>query len=584
MRVPAHRVDLSQTSNSSGNSAWLAMALALFCGFIIQIPDLVLLRGSPNLDFWVHYNYAREYVTAIAAGEWRPRWAYQAHEGLGEPGLLYYAPLYYYAVWALNLLTGSVWQAMQWVEIAAGALLGWFAWRLCVDWGHGRISLLAVPLAVFAPNLVLLHNGFNGYPWASAGGPLALLYWALMRPRAFDGRAVDPVAMGALALVICTHTVTGLMAVIMIGASGLPAFLRAPLTCWRRSAFWRPAATILGGLVLSAWYLLPAFGSLDLIEAGVWRQNYTPYDAFSLPVLTAAAHGIRWFGFQWPISLVSFALCGAGLWIIWQTTETSARPPWFAPTVAIFAVTMFVSTELSYPLWMLDTPLRNVQFPHRFVTLLEPVAPFLAVSASVRIGRWRSPSSLVLGLTAIASLAMGGALVTKSALVDGESLTPHLGILSPYPGLDEYRTAAAAERGYRSDDFDWQAYCAARNLTCSRIGRSGGAIRFRVEAPSAGPVTLPIFQFPGWAVEVGGVAVPVRTQSQTGLAEVALPAGRSEIVMFWKPLPLETAGIWTTLAALLLLVTVAIGQKLRRAAPAQFLRREGQWHGSEVQI
>ncbi|WP_156841290.1 hypothetical protein [Novosphingobium aquimarinum] len=550
------------------------MAFALFCAFISQVPDLVLLRASPNLDFWVHYNYAREYVAAIGAGEWRPHWAFQAHEGLGEPGLMYYAPLYYYAVWALHLLTGSVWQAMQWVEIGAGALLGWFTWRLCADWGYGRLSLLAVPLAVFAPNLVLLHNGFNGYPWASAGGPLAVLYWALMRPKAFDGRVVDPVAIGALSLVICTHTVTGLMAVIMIGATGLPVVLRAPVACWRSSAVWRPAATILGGLALSAWYLLPAFGSLSLIEAGVWRENYTPYDAFSLPVLSAAAHGIRWFGFQWPISLVSFALCGTGLWIVWRKKEASTLPPWFAPTLAIVAVTIFLSTELSYPLWMIDTPLRNVQFPHRFVTLLEPVAPFLLVCAWARIGRWRSSSSLVLGLTAIASLTMGAALVAKSALVDGESLTPHLGTLSPYPGLDEYRTAAAAERGYRSDDFDWPAHCAARNLTCSRIGRSGGAIRFRVDATDAGPVTLPIFQFPSWAVEIGGVAVPVRAERLTGLAEVELPAGRSEIAMFWKPLPLETAGIWTTLAALLLLVTVAIGHRMKRSAARPIARSE----------
>ncbi|MHA6318293.1 hypothetical protein ACXYN8_11615 [Altererythrobacter sp. CAU 1778] len=554
MRAFSQNIDDPDFAVRHPSCAWVAMALALVCAFVVQTPDLVLERATPNLDFWVHYNYAREYVAAIEAGEWRPRWAYDAHQGLGEPGLLYYSPLYYYAVWAANLALGSVWHAMQWVEIAGGAMLGWFVWRLCSDWGLGRLSLVAIPIATFTPNLVLLHHGFNGYPWATSGGALAYFFWSIMRPLAFDRRVVDPVAIVALALVICSHTVSGLMAVIMVGATGLPAFLRAPVACWRLPDIWKSVLTIVGGLALSSWYLLPAFGSLNLIEAAVWRENFLPYDAFSLPIFSAVAHGIRWFGFQWPASLASFALSVAGLALVWRNTVAGSRPLWLMPTIAIVAVTFFLSTELSYPLWTFDTPLRSVQFPHRFITLLEPIAPFIAVSAIARLKHQKSLQMISISAFAVASVALGSALIVKSAVLDGEPLEKQLGALAPYPGLDEYRTAAAAERGYRSDDFDWSAHCAARQASCSKIGRLNGAIHFRVESPQAVSLAFPLFHFPSWTAKVNEKQAPLRPQDETGLVELDLPAGRNLVTISWTSLPLEKVGAWLSLATILLLL------------------------------
>lgn len=547
----------------------LALLLSAICGFILQVPDLVLERATPNLDLWVHYNYAREYVEAISAGELRPRWAYSAQGGLGEPGLLYYAPLYYYAVWAVENLTGSVWAAMQWVEIASAALLGYFSFRLAREWNCGALSYGAIPLAVLAPNLALLHMGFNGYPWAAASGAFAVLLWTMLRPAAFaavmQGRVVSIPQIAALAFLICAHTVSGLMAVIVIAATALPQMLTAPATFLRRPPFWAPAVTIAGGLLLAAWYLVPAYGYQNLIDAAVWRDKFTPFDAFSLSLVTAWFHGVRWFSFQWPVSLASLSLCALGCGLIWHRARQGGLtlPLWLYPAMAMTGTVLFLATELSYPLWLIDSPLRSIQFPHRFVTVTSILAPFLAVAVVSHNGARAWQAKLVMGALAAGSVLLALAIVGKAAVLDGEDMKPHLGKLADYRGLDEYRTAPAVEHGNNRDAFDWPAHCRAQQIRCSEMRRADGQAHWVVEAGRPAQVTLPLYHFPSWQVRVNGNVVTAQPDAARALTQISVPAGRSTISVRWQMLPLEWIGALISALTTLALAAMLFARRAR---------------------
>lgn len=560
------RADLvARAMQATATRTWVAVALALLCGIVAQSPNLLLGRATPNLDFWVHYNYAREFAISLDAGIWRPRWAWNAQGGLGEPGLLYYSPLYYYLSWAASKLAGgNVWIGMQLVEAGAAMVLGLSVWRLCADYASRALALLAIPLAIFAPMLCLLHLGFNGYPWATATAPLGLLTWALLRPVA-AGKLLDIPAILALALTICMHTVTGLMAVIMVASVALPVVLSQPLRFWTRRAFWSPALTVIGGLALSAWYLLPAFASQGLIDAGVWRENYTPFNAFSLSTVTAAVLGVRWFAFQWPISLIAFATCVLALWIV-RRERGEDLPGWFAPSAAIAGVTFVLSTELSYPLWLIDSPLRNVQFPHRFVTLLVALAPFLLVMGLAARPRIAMASG-VLAVLGLASLAMGSLVVARAAAIDGEVIDSREP-LGPYVGLDEYRTVYTGSGSGVGLSYDWQAQCDAVGATCSPRKLSNGAARWRIEAASATTLRLPLHYFPSWLVTANGRAVEVRPDPERGLARMAVPAGSNEVSVRWAAMPAERAGMWLSLLTALLLAAISVRVRTGRARRA----------------
>lgn len=545
-----------------------AFALALLCGALVQLPHLIEPRAFVNLDFTVHYNYAREYVASMQAGDPWPRWAFLAQEGNGEPGLLYYSPLYYMGAWLFFQITHNVWIAMQCVEILFAAILGYFAWRLCRDWDAGKWSALAIPLAVISPMLCLLHLGFNGYPWASAIGPLGALAWAVLRPRA-RGRYVNIPAILALAITVMTHTVTGLMGVIMVAALPLAALFehwadRQRFTALLRSpGIWGPALTIIGGLLLSAAYLLPAFASQGLVSADVWRENYTPFNAFSLSTVTAWVFGIRWFAFQWPVSLLAVAAAAVAIYALAAKRLPEQRRWFLASAGTIVGVVIFLATELSYPLWLFDTPLRNIQFPHRLISILVPLTAVLSVLCVAQ-----AKSRMLRGgvaLAVLASLGMGTLVIGKAAILDGEVLDITEAKFGPYPGLDEYRTAYVTAQNIKGNALTFTNECAAKAVTCSEGVRHGRTMRWSLDAAQSTDVRLPAYCFPAWTLTVNGASSPARCDPATGLVQTILPPGKSQVVLSWRMLPTERIGIMLSLLTALALILLALRQRRKSA-------------------
>ncbi len=537
----------------------LAAALACLCAVLLQAPHLFFGRAHVNLDFTLHYNYAREYAAAIAVGDWWPRWAYNAQGGLGEPGPLYYAPLYYLLTGAVARLTGNVWVAMQGVEIAAAIVLGLSVHALARRYASAKYALGAIPLAIFAPMLCLLHLGFNGYPWASAIAPLAVLQWALLRREA-DARLVNIPAVLALAATIAMHTVTGLMAVVMTGSLMLYGLYQWRGGSFDHRALLSPIITVVLGLLLSAVYLYPAYTLQYLVDASVWRRNYTPFDAFSLSTITAWRFGMRWFAFQWPISLILLAISGLALWQLRQ----AARERWFAHAAIIVTVCAFLSLELSYPLWLIDSPLRNVQFPHRFMTILSPLAAVLAVVALAAPRRGGRAGWTLLMMLSLGSVAMGGLVIVKAALSDGRMIDTREQGFAAYHGLDEYRTGPSRAAGPTVAKFSWQAECKTVGATCGQGERTRRGMRWVVQTPQAVRLTLPLFQFPAWQLRVNGAVVPAVVDAATGLMAVDMPQGKNSVTVNWVALHEENIGLIASLIATLILAAAFAVQLWRR--------------------
>jgi hypothetical protein len=537
----------------------IAAVIAAVCAILLQAPHLFFGRAHVNLDFTLHYNYAREYAAAIVGGDWWPRWAFNAQQGLGEPGPLYYAPLYYLLSGAVARLTGNVWIAMQMVEVLSTLVVGLSVYALARHYAPHRYALAAVPLAIFAPMLCLLHLGFNGYPWASAIAPLAVLQWALLRPGA-EARLVNIPAILALAATVAMHTVTGLMVVVMTGSLGLYGLYK-----WYRGgldprALFAPVVTVALGLLLSAAYLYPAYTLQHLVDSGVWRRNYTPFDAFSLSTITAWRFGMRWFAFQWPISLILLSLSGVALWQL--RAHLSAR--WCASAAIIVGVCAFLSLELSYPLWLIDTPLRNVQFPHRFMTILSPLAAVLVAVALARAGKQSWIGQGLLLLLSLGSVGMGGLVIAKAAVSDGRVIDTREQAFAPYNGLDEYRTGPSRAAGPKVPVFSWQDQCKAAGANCTDGTRIVKGMSWTVTVAQPVRLTLPIFQFPGWQVQINGAAVAAAADARTGLIAVDVSRGENRIAVKWVPLREERIGLIASLLASLILATAFAFQLWRK--------------------
>jgi hypothetical protein len=397
----------------------IAAFLGILLGFAIfaHSPHVIFYRADVNLDFDAHYQWSMEFARSFAAGAPYPRWAFEANFGLGEPVFLYYSPLYYFLTALFRLILPSTWAAMQAVEILSTVVMGLMAWLIVKRHVAFPLAVVVSIVIVLLPFQVMLFHYFNGFPWAVAGAFMMAFFWALTRR---DGVMQAPNLLAAvfLACLVLTHTVSALIclaalsAIVLVPRPGAGHYLAGVV----KNA-WGWALTVILGLALSAPYLLPALASMDLINSDVWVENYTPYDAFSFPIFTAMVHGVRWFGFQWPVSLL--ALLGLVYSVLFLRRGKDGLAPPARPillAVAGCSVAVFLASELSYPLWVIDTPLRKIQFPHRFIFVGLP----LAVIATALLARRRAESGRH-GLGALGGLAILGLTGALGGCTDPES-------------------------------------------------------------------------------------------------------------------------------------------------------------------
>ncbi|TMK77502.1 MAG: hypothetical protein E6G47_11035 [Actinobacteria bacterium] len=529
------------------------------------VGDLV----SSNNDLRVHYRWTVEFVTAVRGGDPYPRWMPLANQGLGEPALLFYAPLYYYATAVVGYFTRDTWTAMKLVEFVGIWASGLFAYaalrRLCpLGW-----SLAGAVTVQAAPMIFMLFHFFNGLPWA-------LSFTAAMAAVAFSvrpapRRVVDVPLAAALAVVVSTHTLSGLMVLIclpfvnvrhLVGPANSAGRTR-PVIAWGVSA--------LLGVGLTMVYLFPALRARHLIMSEAWVTEYTYYNAFIFSTVTYVLYGMRWMTFQWPLPLVLLGSTIAATWYVVKSQERRDGS-WaaLAGLVSVAWVSLFLCSELSYPLWALPSPLKLVQYPHRFLYVTTAVGLVANVICLQRVWseNYARRVALLVALPLVGSVLMTGTMYAKFTLVDARPSGIRGDTVGPHRGLPEYLT--------RTVGPDWERYvqdggldseCAARRAKCHETAVSGRTRRWRMDAREATTIRLPVFAFPAWTVGLDGRALTSTIDQSTGLIAIELPAGRHEVSLTWAGLPSERTG--------LVLSGVSLGLLMGLAAMERFTRAKG---------
>jgi hypothetical protein len=524
-------------------------------------------RVSSNNDLRVHYRWAVEFVTALHGGDPYPRWMPLANQGLGEPALLFYAPLYYYATALVAWFTRDTWTAMKLVEFVGIWATGLFAYAALRRFCPPGWSLAGAVVVQAAPMIFMLFHFFNGLPWAlSFTAAMAAVAFSLRpNPRRF----VDAPLAVALAVVVSTHTLSGLMVLIclpfvnvrhLVGPASSAGRLR-PVVAWGLSA--------LVGIGLTMAYLFPALRARSLIMSEAWTTEYTYYNAFIFSTVTYFLYGMRWMTFQWPLPLV---LLGSTIAITWYLVKTRERRDgsWAALTglATVAWVSLFLCSELSYPLWALPSPLKLVQYPHRFLYVTTAVGLVANVACLRRVWSENYPRRAVLlvALPLVVSVLMTGAMYAKFTMLDARPSGLVGNTVGPHRGLPEYAT--------RTVGPDWERYvqdggleseCAARQAQCREMSPTGRTRRWRIDVPRAMPLRLPVFAFPAWSLGLDGQPLASTIDQATGLIAIELPAGRHEVSLTWAGLPSERTGLVLSGVSLALLLGLMAVERSTRA-------------------
>ena len=315
---------------------------------------------------------------ALQSGAFPVRWMPDAAFGLGYPFFSYYAALPYYFAAAFKAFGLSYVASLKTVHllgflVAASGMYGWVRATTRSE----LPGLLAAAAYSFAPYHlvdVYVRGDMLSEFWAMAWLPwiLLTLYRAAQEPAA---RRIALVGLSYGAL-IATHNISAVIMSPFIAAYALVVGLtirNAKMPAWQRLG-----ALALGGLLglaLSAWVWLPALAEQDAVQLGVQTTGFFDYAAhFRTTDLVQPQFLFNYDPLSpnssaFALGLVQTVLIGCGVLAVIGRAVRDRQFGREGFLLLGLAVSVWMITPLSEPVWQHLPLLPLAQFPWRFLGL-----------------------------------------------------------------------------------------------------------------------------------------------------------------------------------------------------------------------
>ena len=353
---------------------WPLIIWLIAAGIAVSIP--VIIFGVPsNIDLSNHFRFALPFYEAIQQGNFYPGWLAESNAGYGDASFRFYPPGLYYLLAIARAINGNWYAATISVItlLSVTGALGVYFWAR---------QLLPQQVAIWA-----------GIFYALAPYHLNQLYQAFMLAE-FAGAAVIPFVL-AFTERVCRHRrvidIAGLAASIaalvfthlplaVVGSLTLAFYtlLRIEKGQWLGTVRRLAVAGILG-LAASACYWTTVVAELNWIRADNikpdpsvdFRHNFV-FSTFSPDNLN-----VWWMNILVFASIAMFWPC---VMIFRRSSQDGIKSAMLRPVVFLTLFSLFMATPLSRPLWTILTPLQQVQFPWRWLTITSLAAPLALAS------------------------------------------------------------------------------------------------------------------------------------------------------------------------------------------------------------
>ena len=604
--VPPGRVNAISLLRPGRFRRLLGPLIICLAALLATYPEII--RGtSCGHDYDFHLASWLDVAASWRHGLFYPHWAPSPNYGAGEPRFVFYPPL----TWMLGAVFGLIfpWKGVELAITCLFLALTGLATRLLAR--QAGLSDGAATLAGCAA-LFSGYSLFTAYE-RSAFGELAggfwipLLLFLVFRDRnpaasnfrrAFDGSAVR------MALVIAGAWLSN--APLGVMGSYLLAAVALAIALLRRS--WAPilraSIGVIFGLGLSCIYLVPAALQQRWVQIsqatddpGLTIENSFLFGRHADPNLEL--HDVE----LWRVSLIAVIMIGLAflcLFIAWRR-HPRERAIW-VPLAMIPVAVLLLQLPLSLPLWNLLPKLRFLQFPWRWLVVVEaPLGIFVAAAI------WPTRRWLRAGV--VAACAAGAVFITTFTLLvfhqDCDEEDSVVGMLSAFrsgqgfAGTDEYAPPGADNTLMAlglpdaclnphpdavlaaSEDSNtpvWNSASGHCNATFA-WQRSNGLVspehrRLLAEIPHAGFLILHLREYAAWQIHLNGhllafgadPALPALSHREDGLIVIPVGTGRVDLTVDWATTRDAVIGRWLSGLALLLLLLLYFAERRLQAS------------------
>lgn len=526
------------------------------------------LRPFPA-GFWGHdtvWHLVRiaQWHRGVQDGVLYPRFFHDVYWGHGGPVMIFYSPIPYLVTEPFMLLGAGPSRALE-MGIAVAFICAAVSIFLLARAPLGApAALVAAAAYTLAPYHLL--NAWVRAAYAEMLAMALLPVLLLTARRAAQKPGAIPVAglSVAAAGMVLTHLISAVFCLPLAFAYGGWHARLAPRG--PRSGFVRVAAGLAAGLLLSAFYWMPAVAERSHTEVSrTFRLAHDPTPHF---LWMRQLFDTEW-GFGWSVAGPEDGMSFQVGWIHIIGLTVAAAIAWRGPAllrgemrfwVVASAVAAYLTLRSADWVWRITPALSAVQFPWR---LLGPVA----VGASLCVA---APVALLAERPGGARAVIGSAIILLALLA---SYAPYT-LAQPRRYLDETFTPETLSRSMGTERAWMPKGANPEDGPQGRLAVIVGEARVEVTDDrthvlaarvwSAAPVSLRarILDYPGWRASVDGAAAATRRDA-TGALVVDVPAGDHVLRLRFGSTPLRSAAACAS-AATLIALAAALGLSLRK--------------------
>jgi hypothetical protein len=551
------------------------LLLALVAAGPLWGPGLLNTRGGGDSPF--NLLRVHQLTANLRAGTFPARWMPDAAYGFGYPFFSYYAALPYYLAAGLNLTGVDILSAIKLTQTIffAAAAVGMYEWAQRVL--HSRVGgwLAAVAYTVTPYHLVNVYTRGDSLSEFAAFAFYPLILWGFDRlaKRPCLRRMVPPAL--AYAGLVVTHNLSAFIFSLCI-LLPYAAFYVSRFTPHASRIALKKAllavALLIGslviGILLTAWYWLPALAETGDVQMTAQTAGYFSYDQhfragdlvqpkFIFDYYAVTSDRPTAFAAMGLVQTI-LALVGALAILFTGLRRRSQKRDWrLGISQLIFALaglllTTWLVTPLSRPLWDIISPLQLVQFPWRilsvqalFTALLAGTIPpllFPLMGRKKERRRWAIGATLALLLT-VAGLAglhpeylpVAASEVTVERLQLYELFTSNVGTTIRYEWLPRWVVPRpfTGPALFDPDEPPRAIPLSGELISAVEITRQPARRIWTVKAGASGAVVaFPLYYWPGWQATVDGAPVETRPTPDSGYLALTIPAGEHTVAMW----------------------------------------------------
>lgn len=563
------------------------VALILVAAAVATAP-LVWNGFSCGHDFDFHLVSWMDALNAWRHGVFYPQWTESANYGAGEPRFVFYPPL----TWMLGAALGALfgWQAAPVVlTFVLLATTGLAVRALAKQFLPDGAGTLAGCVAIFSGYALYCVYERAAYGELAGGCTIPLVLLFAMKNSRLPEQTGQAKSTAFYSLLPIPYSLS-----FAIAASWLANAPVGVMVCYLLAAFslilavthrsWQPIlrATIgtLLGVGLAAFYLVPAAVEQkwsDIREAiddpGLQIENSFLFARHASPLLRD--HDIELHKTS-IVAAVMLALAVAAILLCWLRCRMPGGRKLWLPLALIPLAILFLQFPISLPVWNLLPKLRFLQFPWRWLVVLEaPLGIFVAAAIWPRT-RWPRFAAAAVFTAAFAYLAFFAGTRFHQQCDDEDAIAPMTAAYDAYTGFvgtDEYAPIGAddslvasnlpaaclvsdpaTELGQGDPDDpppEWSADQHTCDAAYSFAAQDLAHRRIEATAPHAGWLILRLRQYPAWTIRVNGAGIDNFRFREDGLYAIPVAAGRFTLTADWTTTPDVALGRALSLAALL---------------------------------